>query len=305
MNKKILSMNKPLRSLSGLIDFDCAARWGSFKLAAQELHKTPAAISLQVKQLEEALGFELFVRHPRNISLTEKGQELAATVRRTLAELNTKVTALQTGDDEKILRISTTHSLAIKWLVPRIARFSKLHPELDIRIDSSDHLANMDDGSTDIALRTYNIVPGDPDLLFHDRLVAVYSETLLTPGQTEITLADLHRYPLLHEFTTDTWIALLRQNNALKGNYNFSRSYTNFAVMVQSAVAGQGVALVSHAIASEDLRSGALRMVKCESASYGRGYRIIINRSKQDMSKITHFCDWLREEVAEMQQGLR
>jgi LysR family glycine cleavage system transcriptional activator len=298
-------MPKPLRSLSGLLDFDCAARWGSFKLAAQELHKTPAAISLQVKQLEEALGFDLFVRHPRHVALTEKGQELAGTVRRVLAELNTKVAALQTGDEEKILRISTTHSLAIKWLVPRIASFTKRYPELDIRIDSSDSMANMDDGSTDLALRTYDVVPGDPDLLFHDRLVAVYSPSLLAPGETEITLADLHRYPLLHEFTTDTWIALLRQNNALKGKYNFSRAFTNFAVMVQSAVAGQGVALVSHAIASEDLRSGVLKMVCCDSAPYDRGYRIVVSRSKRGMAKIEHFCAWLREEVAEMQKGLR
>lgn len=297
-------MTKPLRSLSGLLDFDCAARWGSFKLAAQELHKTPAAISLQVKQLEEALGFDLFVRHPRHISLTEKGQELAATVRSTLTELHTKVAALQTGDEEKILRISTTHSLAIKWLVPRIARFTKLYPELDIRIDSSDQLVNMDDGGTDIALRTYDVDPGDPNLLFVDRLVAVYSPSLLAPGETEITLADLHRYPLLHEFTTDTWIALLRQNNALKGKYNFSRAYTNFAVMVQSAIAGQGIALVSHAIASADLQSGVLKMVCCESAPYRRGYRIIVSRGKQGMQKITHFCDWLRTEVAEMQKGL-
>ena len=65
---------KALRSLSGLIDFECAARWGSFKLAAHELHKTPAAVSLQV---EENVGFALFVRHPRHIALTEKGQELA------------------------------------------------------------------------------------------------------------------------------------------------------------------------------------------------------------------------------------
>jgi LysR family glycine cleavage system transcriptional activator len=298
-------MTKPLRSLSGLLDFDCAARWGSFKLAAQELHKTPAAISLQVKQLEESLGFELFVRHPRHISLTEKGQEFAATVRRLLADLQLKVAALQGGDEEKILRLSTTHSLAIKWLVPRIASFTKLHPELDIRIDSSDTIANMEDGSTDLALRTYNIAAGDPDLLFRDRLVAVYSPSLLSPGETEITVADLDRYPLLHEFTTDTWIALLRQNNALKGNYNFSRSYTNFAVMVQSALAGQGIALVSHAIASDDLRSGALKMVDCESAPYERGYRIIVARDKRGMSKITHFCAWLREEVTAMQKGLR
>jgi LysR family glycine cleavage system transcriptional activator len=295
-------MPKLLRSLSGLIDFDCAARWGSFKLAAQELHKTPAAISLQVKQLEEALGFDLFVRHPRHITLTEKGQDLAATVRRMLGELNTKIAALQGGDEEKILRISTTHSLAIKWLVPRIARFTQLYPELDIRIDSSDTLSDMDDGSTDIALRTYNVIPGDPNLLFHDRLVAVYSPSLLAPGETAITLDSLNRYPLLHETTTNTWIALLRHNNALKEQYNFSRSFTNFAVMVQSAVAGQGVALVSYAIASEDLSNGTLLMVDCASAPYERGYRFMINRSVQGMSKISHFCDWLREEVAHMQK---
>ena len=78
---------KALRSLSGLIDFECAARWGSFKLAAHELHKTPAAVSLQVKQLEETIGFPLFVRHPRHIALTEKGQELAIATARMLGEL--------------------------------------------------------------------------------------------------------------------------------------------------------------------------------------------------------------------------
>src|ERR1700740_773763 len=100
-------MSKPLRSLSGLMYFDCAARWGSFKLAAQELHKTPAAISLQVKQLEEAVGFALFIRHPRHITLTEKGQDLAVTVARLLADLRAKVDGLRGGDDEKILRITT------------------------------------------------------------------------------------------------------------------------------------------------------------------------------------------------------
>ena len=297
-------MSKALRSLSGLIDFDCAARWSSFKLAAQELHKTPAAVSLQVKQLEDALGFALFVRHPRHIALTEKGHELASTVRRTLSELHAKVAALQGGDEEKILRLSTTHSLAIKWLVPRIARFSRQHPDIDIRIDSSDAIANMDDGSTDLALRTYNVVAGDPDLLFRDRLVAVYSPALLAPGVTAITVADLGRYPLLHETTTASWIALLRHNNALAGHYQFLRSFTNFAVMVQSAVAGQGVALVSYAIASEDLRSGTLRMVDCDSAPNERGYRIVVAREKRGMQKIAHFCDWLRAEVAQMQADL-
>jgi len=297
-------MTKPLRSLSGLIDFDCAARWGSFKLAAQELHKTPAAISLQVKQLEEAVGFELFTRHPRHIALTDKGQELAVTVARVLGELRAKVTALQDGDEEKILRISTTHSLAIKWLVPRIHRFTTLYPELDIRIDSSDRLADMEDGSTDAALRFHPIEDGDPELLFRERLVAVYSPSLLAPGQEALTLADLQRFPLLHEHSTEDWIQLLRENHILKGKYDFSRSYSNFAVLTQAALAGQGISLVSYAIAYEDIRTGALKMLACRCAPYPRGYRLVVNRSKEGTAKIARLRAWLKDEIDEMRRSL-
>lgn len=297
-------MTKPLRSLSGLIDFDCAARWGSFKRAAQELHKTPAAISLQVKQLEEAVGFELFVRHPRHITLTEKGEELAVVVRRVLAELRAKVSALQDGDEEKILRISTTHSLALKWLAPRLGRFTKLYPDIDIRLDSSDRLANMDDGSVDVAVRMVDVAPDDPDLLYHERLVVVYSPALLPPGRQELTLADLPHFPLLFDNVNDDWIKLLRANHAPRGQYDFSRSYSNFAVMAQSAIAGQGIGLVSYAIAYDDIRSGALRMMACRSAPYHRGYRLLVGRGKDGMSKIARFRAWIGDEIAEMRRSL-
>src|SRR5471032_2006801 len=294
-------MNKPLRSLSGLIDFDCAARWGSFKLAAQELHKTPAAISLQVKQLEAAVGFELFTRHPRHIALTDKGQELAAAVARMLGELRAKVTALQNGDEEKILRISTSHSLAIKWLVQRVHRFTKLHPELDIRIDSSDRLIDLEDGSTDAALRFHDIGEHDSGLLFRERLVAIYSPSLLAPGQKALTLADLQRFPLLHENSNEEWLQLLRENHALKGKYDFSLSYSNFAVLAQAALAGKGISLVPYAIAYEDIRAGALKMIACRSAPYQRGYQLLVNSNKEGMTKIARLRAWLKDEIDEMQ----
>jgi LysR family transcriptional regulator, glycine cleavage system transcriptional activator len=173
---------KPLRSLSGLIDFECAARWGSFKLAARELHKTPAAVSLQVKQLEEAVGFPLFVRHPRHIALTAKGEELSIAVGRMLGDLRAKVAALQRGDEESVLRISTTHSFAIKWLVPRMHRFTKLYPELDIRIDSNDAPVDLEADTTDVAVRYGPVREGDSSTLFRERLVPVYSPELLAPG---------------------------------------------------------------------------------------------------------------------------
>jgi LysR family glycine cleavage system transcriptional activator len=293
-----------LRSLSGLIDFDCAARWGSFKLAAHELHKTPAAISLQIKQLEAALGFDLFIRHPRHVTLTDKGQELAATVRHLLGELRTKVEKLRGGDEEKILRISTTHSLAIKWLVQRIDRFTKRHPELDIRIDSTDRVVDINDGSADVALRISQVADGDPDLLFRIRLVAVYSPALLAPGQQALGVADLCRFPLLYEDSTDDWIGMLRDHGRLKSKYDFSRSYTNAAVLVQAALAGHGVGLTHYAIAYGDIQSGALMMIPGFTATYGRGYRLLVNPAKRGLGKIAHFSAWLGEEIAGMERSL-
>ncbi len=295
---------KPLRSLSGLLDFECAARWGSFKLAAQELHKTPAAISQQVKHLEETVGFALFIRHPRHITLTEKGQELSISVGRMLGELRAKVAALQSGDEESVLRISTTHSFAIKWLVPRMHRFTKLYPELDIRLDSNDAPVNLDDDSTDVAVRYGVVNDGDPDMLFRERLIAVYSPELLAPGQSELTLADLPNFPLLYEKTPESWLKLLNENKALKGKYDFSRGYTHWGVLAQAAVAGQGIALVAYGIAFQDILKGSLRKLNCRSAPFGSGYRFLVNPRKQNMPKVQRFRSWMEAEMQEMQKAL-
>jgi LysR family glycine cleavage system transcriptional activator len=299
-------MDKPLRSLSGLIDFDCAARWGSFKLAAEELHKTPAAVSQQVRQLEESIGLALFIRHPRNVELTEKGHDLAITVAKMLADLRTKIAALQGGGEERVLRISTTHSFAIKWLVPRMHRFTKLYPELDIRLDSNDKPVNLEDDSTDVAIRSGPVIEGDPHVLFRETLIAVYSPELLPPGVDELTLPELHNYPLLYEVTTESWLQLLKENKMLKkGRYNFSRGYSHWGVLVQAAVAGQGVALVPFAIACEDLKTGALRQIRGRSLAYSRGYRFLVNPRKLAMPKIQQFRAWMVDEVDAMRRLLQ
>lgn len=297
-------MTKTLRSLSGLIDFDCAARWGSFKLAAQELHKTPAAISQQVKQLEETVGFALFIRHPRHITLTEKGRELAGAIGKSLSDLRAKVDALQDGDEETILRISTTHSLGFKWLVPRMHRFTKLYPELDIRIDSSDKPVNLEDDTTDVAVRYGPVNDGDPATLFREQLVAVYSPDLLAPGQAPLTLADLQHFPLLYETSTESWLKLLNENKALKGQYNFSRGFSHWGLLAQAAVAGQGVALVAYGIAYEDILKGTLLRIDCRSASFPNGYRFLVNPHKEGMTKISRFRSWLFDEMQTMRRTL-
>ncbi|WP_312485669.1 LysR substrate-binding domain-containing protein [Massilia timonae] len=295
---------KALRSLSGLIDFECAARWGSFKLAAHELHKTPAAVSLQVKQLEETIGFALFVRHPRHIALTEKGQELAIATARMLGELRAKVTALQSGDEEAVLRIATTHSFAIKWLVPRMHRFTKLYPELDIRLDSNDAPVDLQADSTDVAIRYGPVTDGDPTVLFRERLVPAYSPELLAPGQAALTLADLTEHRLLIVHSPEAWLQLLNENRALKGDYDFSRAYSHWGVLVQAAVAGQGVALVPYGIAFQDIASGALRLIPCRSVPFANGYRFLANPHKEHMLKVRRFREWMVAEMAAMSAHL-
>jgi LysR family transcriptional regulator, glycine cleavage system transcriptional activator len=295
--------DRPLRSLSGLIDFDCAARWGSFTLAAQELHKTPAAISLQVKQLEEAVGFALFVRHPRHITLTDKGQDLAVTVAQMLRELRTKVDLLRGGHDEHVLRISTTHSFALKWLAPRLGQFTQLYPELDIRLDSSDRIVDIEREDIDLAIR-HCVTRDHPAVLFEERMVVAYSPSLLGPGETELTLADLPRFPLLYEDTTEYWARLLQANGTLEGPYDFSRSFSHYGVLTQAAVAGQGIALVAYSIAHNDIQKGALRMMRAKSVHYPRGYCFVVAAHKAERPKIRRFREWLQGEMGAMQRAL-
>ncbi|WP_338762167.1 LysR substrate-binding domain-containing protein [Massilia sp. METH4] len=295
--------NKTLRTLSGLIDFDCAARWGSFTLAAQELHKTPAAISLQVKQLEEAVGFTLFVRHPRHITLTPKGQELAATVAKVLRELRTKVDALRGGDEENVVRISTTHTFAIKFLAPRLGRFTQLHPELDIRLDSTDRNVDVEHEDVDLAIR-HGRVESHPTALHRDVLVAVYSPALLATGEAELAPADLGRFPLLYDETTDFWIELIRTHGVPEGRFDFSRGFTNIAVAAQAAIVGHGIALVPYSLVCDDIDRGLLRLMRGASVPYPYGYYWVVAPRKASLPKVVRFREWVAGEVTQMQATL-
>lgn len=299
-------MSTSLRSLSGLIDFECAARWGSFRLAAAELHKTPAAVSLQVKQLEQALGFPLFVRHPRRIVLSAKGQEFAVTVTRTLQELQAKVGALRDGDEESVLRISTTHSFAMKWLVPRLHRFSARHPQFDLRIDSNDQPVSLEDGGCDLALRYARLSGGDmADLLYREQFVVACSPGLLPRPHKHAAphaLQELLRQPLLYEGTPELWLRLLEANGVRGRRLDFSQNYSHAGLVVQSAVAGLGVALVPFSLACEDIAQGRLVACVCLPLPARYGYRLLCSERKRTMPKVQHFSAWLHAEVASMER---
>jgi len=282
---------------SALVDFDAAARWGSFRLAAQELHKTPAAVSQQIKLLERNLGFPLFVRYTRQVKLTEKGAELAVVVARLFGDLNATIERLRMDDDDDLLRVSATHSFAMKWLVPRLPDFTRRYPRIDLRIDSSDLLADLDGGGCDVAIRYQRWQDNqDGTWLLREKQVVVYSPTLFS-GQP--TLDDLARHTLLCEDAAD-WLTLLEAAQIKRPRYDFSARFSHAGLVVQAAVAGQGVALVPYAIAHAELAAGRLRLGPCKPLVSPFGYRIMCAPAKAGLAKVRWFEDWLRQEVSAM-----
>lgn len=287
----------PLRSLSGLIDFECAARWLSFQRAALELHKTPAAVSQQIKHLEEALGFALFARYPRRIAITDRGRALAATLTRVLGELHGKVEALRHDDAERVLRISTTHSFAMKWLIPKLHRFTAGHPQLDLRVEASDQPVDLDADTCDVAVRYGRI---DDAHAFRDRLIVVHSPAIAAHPRP---LGELLRHPLLYEATPELWLRLLAAHRLDARRADLARSYSHNGLLVQAAVAGLGVALVPHTLADEDITHGRLVMAACRPLASAYGYRVLSSPDKRALAKVRGFTDWIAAELGAPASG--
>ena len=298
---------RPLRSLSGLNDFDRAARLGSFKLAAESLHKTPAAVSLQVRQLEATLGFALFVRHPRRLALTERGRAFAEVLARVLAELRAKAQALRETDDAALLRITTTHSFALKWLAPRIGRFTARHPEFDVRVAASDIPADLGAGDVDAALRYGPVRADDPSTLWREHLVAVVAPARLPAAARRAArpaAAWLESQPLLYEGSPETWTAFLAAQGLQVKPSAFVRGFSHSGLLAQAAVAGQGAALVPYAIVHDDLAAGALRRVAAPAWPTGLGYRFVVDERRCDEPRLRLLRAWLDQEMGDLRAAL-
>lgn len=288
----------PLTSLSGLLDFEAAARHGSFRPAAAELHKTPAALSQQIKLLEQALGLALFVRQARGVAITPAGRELAVNVTRMLGELRAQVLALREEQDPNLVRVSSTHSFAMKFLVPRLHRFTAAHPAIDVRVEASDQLADLAGGGCDVALR-YRAL-GSAALLYAEQQVVVYSPELIA-GRAP--LAALLRQPLLHENgALGAWQQLLtREGLGARRHLDFSRGYSHGGLLVQATVAGLGVGLVPYALAFEDLQRGRLVRADCAPLASSWGYALMRGAARADAPAVAAFAAWMAAEFAALQ----
>ena len=301
-------MSRPLPPLNSLRAFEAAARHLSFTKAAEELHVTPAAVSQQIKLLEEHCGTKLFRRLTRALMLTDAGQAALPPLRESFDKLSEAVDKMRAHDRGGILTVSVPPSFGAKWLVHRLDRLNAAHPEFDVRIDATDTLVDFSDAGVDIALRygrgTY---PGlHAEHLMPEVAFPVCSPALLEGEHPLRTPEDLSHHTLLHvqwkmeHEAAPNWRMWLRAAGVEGIDAERGPRFTIEGMTVQAAIEGQGVALASGSLVSDDLKAG--RLVRpfgptiCEATAFS--YYLVYPQANADSPKVKAFRDWIMAEIA-------
>ena len=294
-------MARRLPPLKALPDFEAAARHLSFTKAADELHVTHGAVSRQVKALEEHLGVALFRRLNRTLLLTDEGQAYVAVVRELLERLAEATDRLKKRDERGGLTVSTSGSFAIKWLVPRLARFRTAHPEIDVRLQANDALIDFARDDVDIAIRYgRGQYPGlKAERLMTEDFVPVCSPALLKGPHPLRTPEDLRHYALLHEEGTQiNWRMWLMAAGVEGVDPTRGPIYSHSSMVMVAAINGEGVALGRAALIAEDLAAG--RLVKPFDLALAAewAYYVVYPPRALARPKVAAFRNWLLEETA-------
>lgn len=299
-------MSPRLPPLAALRAFEAAARHLSFTRAADELHVTQTAISHQIRGLEERLGVRLFRRLPRGLVLTEEAQRYLPAVRDAFARLEAATAELVTERAGGPLTASVLPSFAVKWLVPRLGRFRAAHPDIDLRISTSQHLVDFAREDVDVGIRMgRGHYPGlRVDRLFGETLVPVCSPALLEGEHPLRRPEDLRHHVLLHDDDQTGWrlwldLAGVKGVDASRGSI-----FTDSAIVVQAAAEGQGVALARTALAAWDLAAGRLVRPFDVTMPHDLAYYLVCPEASAERPRIAAVRAWLLAEAAQYEREL-
>jgi len=297
-------MDAPLPPLNALRAFEAIARHLSFAKAADELHVTPAALSHQIRALEEQLGLPLFHRRTRAIELTDAGRLIYPGLHAGFESVRGAMAQLDRSRDGNVLVISATPGLVAKWLMPRLWRFLHAHPDIDARVSASLKIADFAAEGVDVAIRLSK--ENHPELyaerLFNDSVLPVCSPRLVEQGLR--SPADLPRFPLIHydipmsmrapPLWADWFVVAGLQGDATRG---LKVNVADHAL--DAAVAGAGVSLSFKLIASDDVHSGRLVTPFGPELPLASGYNFVCPKGHEKRPNVRAFRDWLFAEMEE------
>ncbi len=302
-----MGMHKGLPSLDLLKGFEAAARNLSFTKAGAELFLTQSAISRQIKALEDELGVPLFRRRHRELLLTEAGQTLYKAVGEALHTLREAAARLSSRAGG-LLTVTTTISFASLWLVPRLAEFRRLHPEIDVRIAATNDMIDLDRDGIDVAVRYClpRVAPAGAIALFGEKAFPVCAPALAVSGQLASPL-DLSKYVLLHYddperrspwLSWEVWFELVKTHGVKPaGTLRFS----HYDQMIRAALDGQGIALGRSPLVDGWVKEGRLvlpfggRFIS--SPSTARAYYVVLASAAKDRREVQRFSAWVQREA--------
>lgn len=292
-------MPRDLPPLLALRAFDAAAHHLSFSKAAGELNVTHGAVSRQVRGLEQYLDVQLFRRVNRTVVMTDAGQLYYSAVRDLLDGLVEATRRLHAREQSGVLTVSTLDSFAVKWLLPRLARFRTHHPEIDVRLSTGDAVADFSRDGVDIAVRhgRGNYSGLSAELLLIEELFLVCSPKLLQGSRTLKSPEDLRHHTLIHDGMRDDWHVWLKAAGVENVDHTRGPTYPYSNMVIQAAIQGEGVALARSALVEDDLKAGQLVKPFEISLPVEFAYYVVYPEQHLSRPKVKAFRDWLFCEV--------
>ena len=292
-------MTRQLPSLNAMRAFEAAARHLSFTRAASELHVTQAAVSHQIKTLEEHLGMPVFQRLNRALMLTPAGQELFPAISEGLDIMAAAVERLHRHDQAGALTVTTMDSIAATWLVPRLGRFRRAHPDIDVLISTSDDSVDFSRTNVDMALRygAGHWPRLSVERLMTEQVFPVCSPALLETGPALTCPADLKNFTLLHDDMRVDRRMWLTAAGVPDVDWNKGPGYQHSNLVIQAAEQGDGVALARSVLVEGALAAGRLVKALDFALPVEYAYYIVCPHSNLNRPKVKAFREWLFEEA--------
>jgi LysR family glycine cleavage system transcriptional activator len=304
-------MRRPLPPLNSLRAFEATARHLSFSRAAAELHVTPAALSHQIRGLEEVLGLKLFHRRARAIELTEAARLIYPGIRTGFESIREAVERLDRGKQDRLLVVSSTPGLTAKWLVPRLYKFLSLHPGIETRITAGVAYANFATDDIDVGVRLSSGV--HPDLyvekLSDEWLLPLCSPRLLEGERPLRAPQDLAGFPLIQvdlPGVVPTWADWFGMAgiDGIDSSRGLRLNVADHAL--DAASEGVGVVLGYKMVAARDIVSGRLIVpFGPEIPVPGRSYYFVCAKGDDKRAPIKAFRDWVFAEIADTHASLQ
>ena len=302
--------NRSLPPLDLLRGFEAAARHLSFTRAAEELFLTQSAISRQIQTLEEFLGVALFERRHKALALSEAGQAYFKTVAPVLAELREATRRLRETRKGHVLTVTTTISFASIWLVPRLARFRKEHPGVDVRVAASGEVVDLEREGIDLAIRdlpSSRTPPPNSVFLIGEHVSPVCSPGYLKEAKAAKRLLsrpeDLRHHIMLHvhdplgRWPWISWASWLEAAGMGDLASAGSLSFSQYDHVVRAAMEGQGVAIGRMTLSAEQIRLGELVPLFGKRQRLARAYHIVYARGAESRPESQQFTAWIRSEI--------